>query len=451
MQKELSTTAERPYRFELFLVSFLILFLELACIRYFGSTVVFLTFFTNIVLMACFLGMTVGCLAASRRQNFVHASIFLLALTVGAACLVLWGYQHFGRIMIDVGGQNSPQQIYFGTEYRPRDPSHFVIPLEAVAGFFYISIALVFVGLGQVMGRLFDQIPNRVTAYTFNVLGSLAGITAFGLASFFRTSPLLWFSLSIFVCLYFIRRWLPLQILAALALLTGIFFTSYSQDKNERIFWSPYYKIQYHPQSAQIDTNNIAHQQMVHVAGSGPAYALPHLLNRDSGGPPFEKVMIIGAGSGNDVEAALSFGAKQVDAVEIDPVINGIGRRDHPDKPYQDPRVSIHLDDGRSFAQKTKTKYDLAIYALVDSLVLHSGYSSLRLESFLFTEEAFRDIRKLLKPGGVFAMYNYYRQGWVVARLAKMAEKVFGTAPLVISLPYQETISPGEPANHITF
>ena len=32
-------------------------------------------------------------------------------------------------------------------------------------------------------------------------------------------------------------------------------------------------------------------------------------------------------------------------------------------------------------------------YALVDSLVLHSGYSSLRLESFLFTEQAFRDVK----------------------------------------------------------
>ena len=50
-------------------------------------------------------------------------------------------------------------------------------------------------------------------------------------------------------------------------------------------------------------------------------------------------------------------------------------------------------------------------YALVDSLVLHSGYSSLRLESFLFTEEAFRDVKARLKPDGAFVMYNFYRQG----------------------------------------
>ena len=60
---------------DLFIISFVILFFELACIRWFGSTVVFLTFFTNLVLMACFLGMAVGCLAASREQDFMDRSI----------------------------------------------------------------------------------------------------------------------------------------------------------------------------------------------------------------------------------------------------------------------------------------------------------------------------------------------------------------------------------------
>ena len=58
----------------------------------------------------------------------------------------------------------------------------------------------------------------------------------------------------------------------------------------------------------------------------------------------------------------------------------------HPDRPYQDERVQIHLDDGRNFLRSTERKYDLIVYALVDSLVLHSGYSNIRLESFLFTK-----------------------------------------------------------------
>jgi protein-L-isoaspartate O-methyltransferase len=91
---------------------------------------------------------------------------------------------------------------------------------------------------------------------------------------------------------------------------------------------------------------------MSQIGEKGSAYVLPHLLNRDVGRPPFEDVLIIGAGSGNDVQAALSHGAKRIDAVEIDPVLYEIGRADHPDRPYDDPRVTIHLDDGRSFARK---------------------------------------------------------------------------------------------------
>jgi hypothetical protein len=102
---------------DLFLISFAILFFELACIRWFGSTVVFMTFFTNFVLMACFLGMTVGCLTAAREQNYISAVIPLTLLAVSLAYLVFILYMTFGRIMIDVGGQGSPQQIYFGTEY----------------------------------------------------------------------------------------------------------------------------------------------------------------------------------------------------------------------------------------------------------------------------------------------------------------------------------------------
>src|SRR6476646_1082960 len=51
-------------RLDLFVVSIIVLFLELTCIRWFPSHVMFLTFFTNIVLLACFVGMSVGCLAA---------------------------------------------------------------------------------------------------------------------------------------------------------------------------------------------------------------------------------------------------------------------------------------------------------------------------------------------------------------------------------------------------
>ncbi len=55
----------------LFLVGFLVLFFELACIRWFAAYVVFLQFFTNVVLIASFLGMSCGCLAARQSRDWL--------------------------------------------------------------------------------------------------------------------------------------------------------------------------------------------------------------------------------------------------------------------------------------------------------------------------------------------------------------------------------------------
>src|SRR5271157_2263933 len=447
---------------DLFLISFLILFFELACIRWFGSMVVYLTFFTNIVLLATFLGMSVGCLAAASHRDWTRAVVPLLLLAAAAACGVWYVFTHVVPYMIDVGGQGSPQQVYFGTEYIARSLSTFLVPIEVLAGLFFTLIALIFVGPGQVMGRAFDEAPDRLLAYISNIGGSLAGIAAFAAASYFRTTPLTWFAVVLILWSYFLKPWTRLQASGLVAILILIGFASYNvsitapyQAKSSPyhvLMWSPYYKIVYTPHNRLLETNNIGHQVMVSIEDDSPAYELPHLLNRDAGGKPFEDVLIIGAGSGNDVAAALENGAKHVDAVEIDPQIFDIGRAEHPNHPYADPRVSVHIDDGRSFIKKTSRKYDLVVYALVDSLVLHSGYSSIRLESFLFTWQAFDDIAARLKPNGVFAAYNYFRQGWIVGRIDKMAEEAFGVRPLVISLPYVESISPTDPqTNKTTF
>jgi len=427
---------------DLFVISFVILFFELSCIRWFGSTVIFLTFFTNIALIACVLGMSVGCLAAARRWDGVHA---VFPLTLAAAALAQWTLRAYvqNRLSVDVGNQQSPQQIYFGTESGGVGSFGGGVPIEVVAGLFFALIALLFVGPGQALGRAFDALPGRLGAYATNVAGSLAGIAAFGLASYARTTPPVWFAVALAPALIFTRRWAPLHALTLLATLYLVGLNP-AAEPGDVVAWSPYYKVLFRPQSKTIYTNNIGHQQMVPVGASGAAYELPYLLNRDAGGPPRGDVLVIGAGSGNDVRAALKHGAGHVDAVEIDPVLNELGRAHHPDRPYDDPRVSIRLDDGRGFVRKTRARYDQVVYALLDSLVLHSGYSSLRLESFLFTEQAFADIRDRLRPGGVFVMYNYFRQGWVVGRLAKMAETVFGTKPIVISLPYKARIGPDQ-------
>jgi len=430
---------------ELFLVSFLILFFELTCIRWFGSIVIFLTFFTNIVLMACFLGVSVGCLTAPGRWNFINGFIPGVLLAVGLACALNWCYfKYESRFMIDVGSQRSPQQIYFGADTRIADAARFVVPIEAIAGVTFVLITLVFVGLGQIMGRRFNAIPDRLTSYTADILGSLSGIAVFGAGSYWQVPSTFWFMISLGLGLYFTTRLRWLHAAAALGVLfivaTRVDWPKAPAGDQARNDWSPYNFVSHSRRQGTIAVNSMAHQRMVEIK-NGSAYMFPYLLNHDAGGRPFDDVLIIGAGSGNDVAAALLQGAKHVDAVEIDPAIYELGHTYHPNRPYLDPRVSIHLDDGRSFIRKTERHYDLIVYALVDSPALHSSYSSVRLESFLFTEEAFRDVKDKLKPGGVFALYNFYRQGWVVGRLLKLAEMVFGAAPIVVSMPFQEQIT----------
>src|SRR5580700_7917571 len=63
----------REHGLNLFLTGFLILFLELASIRWFAANVIFLQFFTNVVLLAAFLGMSCGCMAAQQRRDWLGA------------------------------------------------------------------------------------------------------------------------------------------------------------------------------------------------------------------------------------------------------------------------------------------------------------------------------------------------------------------------------------------
>src|SRR6266550_76136 len=80
------STAEKGRN--LFLVGFLVLFMELACIRWFAAYVIFLQFFTNVMLLACFLGMSCGCLAAHDRRDWLsYFPILALATVVAALAL----------------------------------------------------------------------------------------------------------------------------------------------------------------------------------------------------------------------------------------------------------------------------------------------------------------------------------------------------------------------------
>lgn len=460
-----STPPSSHPRVDLFLISVLLLFLELACIRWFPAHVLFLTFLTNTVLLACFLGMSLGCLAVHHRRNYLLATPLLLVVAVLASTGMDGAHLILGKYL-DVGHQQSPQMVYFGTEYHTSDLAKFAIPIEVIVGVFFVLIALIMVGPGQALGRALKAVPNRLQAYTINIAGSIVGIVLFAACSWMHLSPLWWFLPVAAGIVWFLVQTLPAPrtrlawsalaaavLLPALTLLPATLRARFANSSRET-YWSPYYRVNYSgPPIRGIAVNLVGHQEMKARDEPYPAYALPHLLNRDSGGKPFKDVLIIGGGSGNDVSRALQWGGDdaRIDVVEIDPVIYSLGQRDHPDRPYQDPRVTVHLDDGRNFLRATERKYDLVIFALVDSLVLHSSYSNIRLESYLFTRQAFDDVKRCLKPDGTFAMYNFFRQGWLVSRLVKSVQESFGAPPIVMTLPTTDVVRPEAQAGGFTF
>jgi SAM-dependent methyltransferase len=218
--------------------------------------------------------------------------------------------------------------------------------------------------------------------------------------------------------------------------------------QKKEVTWSQYYRIDYDPDPTRLSIQtNLVSQQLMEPRLNRPQaavpYALPYLLQRDlktaagaPAWPKFKKILIIGAGNGNDVARALQWADKdtQIDAVEIDPWIQTLGAKHHPDRPFQDPRVTVSVNDGRNFLRVAPAEtYDLVVFALIDSLVLQSGYSNLRLESYLFTLESFQDVRRVLKPTGVYAVYNFFRQGWIAARIRDQLRAAFdGVDPVAI-------------------
>ncbi|HEY7338196.1 MAG TPA: hypothetical protein VH639_25130 [Bryobacteraceae bacterium] len=445
-------------KIELFAISAEFLFLELAFIRWFPAHVLFLTFFTNTVLLACFLGLSLG-LMARQRRSYLALTPLILAIAL-AAGIGMEGLRLALQNVIDVGGNKlAPQMVYFGAEQSAGDVASFVVPIEWVAGLFFALIAATMVGLGQVMGRRLAAIPNAVEAYMINIGGSLAGILIFQAFSWWL-SPVWWFGLAALGLIWFLwketpRKWWAIGLSAAAPLLplaAGVFSIGVIKKNFPVEAWSPYYRINYSPQTRAIAVNLLGHQNMVSRNDPFPGYAIPYRLNLGAGQPSFRNILIIGAGSGNDVSRALQWGAPdaRIDAVEIDPVIQNLGKLNHPDRPYQDPRVHVYLTDGRNFLHNPGRKYDLVVFALIDSLVLHSSLSNLRLESYLFTQEALADVRNALAPNGLFVMYNYFRQGWIVARLAETARASLGEPPLVLSLPQRDFIGVDQKADGFT-
>lgn len=396
----------------LFLLSFLFLFFELVCIRWLPSYIRYLSYFTNFILMACFLGMGTGLLASRRKIELARFfPCVLLLLTV----LVFFEKFELNLTASDV--------IYFGdggTGYKPVESYH-ILPLV------FIFVMAMSAMLTQEIGVLFGRL-KPLEAYTLNIGGSMMGILAFSLMSFAGLPPLWWFLMTTLLFLA-LHRGSPGGFILSSVLMGCVCILAMTLQKDT--IWSPYYRINVSEDSGMymINVNNIQCQVMMPIEKQRGFYMAPYSVFRNN---HYRKALIIGAGSGTDTSCALYHGVEDITAVEIDPVIVRLGQKLHPMKPYSDPRVRIVIDDARAFLRNSSETYDLIVYALPDSLTLTSSFANLRLESYLFTVECFREVKRHLSPDGILIMYNFYREDWLVDKISQMLADAFGYPPAVL-------------------
>lgn len=400
--------------FSIAAVSFIIIFLELSLIRFLPAHILYLGFFSNFIIIAAFAGMGLGFLLAKKDFKLWSFTPFLLFLLVAGSKYLSLSLATASSDVIFFRGPDLPKILL---------PTHIVLP-----GLFLL-LTLLFTTISVPLGKLFAQSKNSITTYAWDIGGSITAVLLFSLLSFLGLPPAIWFTLIGIVFLLMLPLTRTFFLVSFVFLLLTVIFSL--DSPKEIIFWSPYYKINLSfngkIHQGKVYTNNILHQIFQENNDFSFYSEIFKTLNKDK---PLEKILIIGSGTGQDVAAALSQNVKAIDAVEIDPKIIEIGRKYHPDNPYSDPRVRITIDDGRSFLEKTDSTYDAVVYALTDSLSLSSakiiGEKEVRLESFLFTMEAFRQVKEHLKEKGTFALYNDYRSDWLIERLGYMLSSVFG-------------------------
>ncbi|MEU7061364.1 spermidine synthase [Streptomyces sp. NPDC046197] len=390
-------------------LSFLMLFTELALIRWTAANNVHLAYVTNFVLLASFLGIGVGFLRAKSRHDLSLWAAPALAVLV--AFVLAYPVKLTSLFTLQGRGGGAPL------------PKWISLPV------IFVLTVLVMAGIGEGVARTFARF-RPLSAYRLDIFGSIAGITVFSGMAFLDLPPVAWGAIAAagFIVLLGRRRWW--QVLATVVSLGLVMALLTVQSAVPNTYWSPYYKVtttQPSPRVLRVWANNIPHQTAFSVtsSGRGSFYYLPYQhVNPAS----LNNVLVVGAGTGNDVAVALSEGAKHVDAVEIDPVLQRLGAAHHPDHPYQNPRVSAHITDGRAYLQQTHQRYDLILFALPDSLTLLPGQSNLRLENYLLTEQSMRAAKAHLHPTGTFAMYNYY-EPFLLDRFAGTLAAVYGHPP----------------------
>jgi hypothetical protein len=419
-------------------------------IRWLATEVRIFAYFKNLPLTAAFLGLSLGFIWADKKRDFFFLStacFLLLSIIVSSALQLKLTFLSFVDPL---------KFLLFGLENSDQHSLMSSLKTAAIMLGLFVLAAASFVGMGQRMGRLFEKL-KPLQAYSVNVLGGLIGTILFSALCFFYTSPGVW--LIVAGLLFLLVRPKPFS---ACIVGFGIFYLAwlgpfvaqhaYGENNYQKTVWSPYYRIDVAtyrlpegpmkgvPIGYEVYANYDGFQSILDVTQKAMAGYLPAFREAclDYHAGPFKlaptgpgsKALVLGAGSGADVAAALRAGIASIDAVEIDPAIASLGRDVHPEHPYLSPRVKVYVTDARTFLKNSRDKYDVIVFAYLDSHAAFSCLSSLRMDNYVFTRESLSDAAKLLKPNGYIAIGCVLMTDWLWDRHARNLASATNMQPL---------------------
>ena len=414
------------------------LVLELVLVRWQSSCFQLFAFFKNVTLFAAFLGLGMG--YAVRASKPLMLALVLPALSLQ---VVIFHGLRFSQLQPTL--QNPvPEHVAFGMVGDGSLAK--VVVTYAFLLLTFAATVMTCLPLGQLAARLMRR-GDPLRAYGWNLAGSLGGVLLFALLAHLWSPPASWLLVvGLLLAPFFaLGRGATLGVPSALSLGAALMVLLQPGDVDSLEVHSPYQVLvlDHPPQRPPVlSVNNVYFQNILDLRPESVAssqelrnaaahYALPHRLRSHPG-----SVLVVGSGTGNDVAAALRAGATKVDAVEIDPGVLRFGEL-HPEQPYRDPRVHAILDDARHHLRQTTEYYDLIVYGLLDSHTLLSGLSNVRLDSFVYTVEAFRDARARLTPDGIVSLSFCVVTDAIARKLFLMLKEAFdGVAPRVFATKY---------------
>ena len=434
------------------LASLLGLYLELLMIRWVSSEIPVYAYLKNFVLIACFLGFGLGCHLCRRRANLLALLAPLLGVTVIVAAPWPALAMLTKNLQVFVGGLAEVETWGLATLPKTWQAWEGVLTLLAISLPLFALISFVFIPIGQMVGCYLERGGKGIRGYTVNILASLAGVLLFTLLSFFSQPPWVWLAGAGLLLAGLLRRSVRLWSTAAVCLALVAAIAALAVDWGFHVYWSPYQKLglkaaTYNGEVSayELVTNGTRYQRIFNLSPDFVSHhpelfrATPmewnpyNLPYRFYPNPP--SVLVLGAGTGNDVAAALRNGAGEVTAVEIDPLILRLGRQLHFEHPYSSPRVQAVNDDARSYLQTSSQKFDLIMFSLLDSHTTNTYYSNIRIDNYVYTLEAIEAARRLLKPDGLLVVKYWVETPWIGGRLNELLETVFQRPPLQLQTP----------------